>query len=199
MSVAYENRDIADIHERDFIADKKTLRERVFTTYVERMFEGKNQSVRPYTIEQFTHWLIWLARKMPDQHKMIFRIEELQPNWLSTNSLRWTYALLSRLAAGIVVGIVFGVVAVLNGGLPFMFLVWLTTGIAGGLVSGLGYMYVEKSRPGSSLSRWLKKFILSAATINIALLVGTVVARAHGTNPKLTIFDLTSSRKTLPK
>jgi F0F1-type ATP synthase assembly protein I len=60
---------------------------------------------------------------MPDQHKMIFRIEELQPNWLSTNSLRWTYALLSRLAAGIVVGIVFGVVAVLNGGLPFMFLV----------------------------------------------------------------------------
>lgn len=85
------------------------------------MKQPTGQGAPPYSEEQITRWLAFLARGMTEHDQTIFLIEKLQPSWLSTRLQRWAYLLASRLVWGILSGVVGGF-----------------SGLAGGISAGLG-------------------------------------------------------------
>ena len=62
----------------------------------------------PFSQEQITAWLAWLAHEMNRHNRSVFLIEHLQPNWLATRGQRWTYLLGSRLIGGGLLGLIVG-------------------------------------------------------------------------------------------
>lgn len=194
MSMTYEDRPAESLEEGRF-TDVDALHERVFTTYVQRMVERNVRAIHPYNKEQMTCRLSWLASKMREHYQTIFLIEQLQPSWLSTHRERWAYAILSRLTAGIMLGFVFGLVAILNGGLLFMMLVWLSVGISAGLASGLihGSRLKRSTSEDRPVLAWTRKFevvlITGLLPAVIGLLVGELVARSYTVLQSLSIFE----------
>ncbi|NIR60178.1 MAG: hypothetical protein GWO02_12010, partial [Gammaproteobacteria bacterium] len=82
-------------------------------------------------------WLASLARRMGEHSQSVFTIEGLQPSWLARRKDRLGYALRSRLAAGLILGIAEGLYV---GGLGFMgnpFLVDFGRGVAVGILFGI--------------------------------------------------------------
>lgn len=90
--------------------------------YVARMFERLGVAA-PFSQDQTTAWLAWLAHEMNRHHRSVFLIEHLQPNWLATRGQRWTYLLGSRLLGGGLLGLIVG--------LLFGFFVWESSWEAG--------------------------------------------------------------------
>lgn len=74
------------------------------------MNEQKRQTAPPYSEEQVTRWLAFLARGMTEHDQTIFLIERLQPSWLPARWQRWVYVLASRLIWGILAGLIFGLI-----------------------------------------------------------------------------------------
>lgn len=63
-------------------------RRQLFNAYIRRMFqrpEGRGET-NPYSHEQTTLWLSWLAQRLMQECQTIFLIEQMQPRWLPT---RW--------------------------------------------------------------------------------------------------------------
>jgi hypothetical protein len=88
-------------------------RKYLFDAYVERMFARvtrtkNNVHPRARTI----HWLSWLARGMKVHGQTVFLIEGLQPSWLNSKAGRWGYAMGSRMAGGLTLGVALSLVAI---------------------------------------------------------------------------------------
>jgi hypothetical protein len=74
--------------------------------YVERMFGAvAGTEAERYPRAQTTRWLAWLARGMERHGQNLFLIEHLQPSWLPGRAQPWLYALLTRLIAGLALGL----------------------------------------------------------------------------------------------
>jgi DNA polymerase III delta prime subunit len=84
-------------------------REQLFDTYISRMFKRKGQRHRLFTNEETKNWLSWLAQQMSRHNQAIFLLEDLQPDWVSTQIWRWAYVLGSRLMTGLFFGLIFGI------------------------------------------------------------------------------------------
>jgi hypothetical protein len=113
-------------------APDTTLRE-LFGHYVARMLRPRPgvHASSPYTPEQTTHWLTWLAARMHERSQTVFYIERMQPNWLTWR--RWLYRVLVGLGVGLVGGVGGGLVLVLGFGSVF----GLGVGLGVGLVFAL--------------------------------------------------------------
>ena len=140
-----------------------TLEERhvdLLNAYVDKMFErrpevylagtAKRQKPRlPYTREQTTHWLAWLARTLPTGS--VFYLDQLQPDWLPTRATRWWYVLVDRVSWGLLISLalalpfslamlavrlVFGSAIGENG--LILIPTWLAFGLVFGLFGGKG-------------------------------------------------------------
>ena len=57
-------------------------RQQIFTDYVESVFKYQRKETR-YTPDQTKDWLTWLAKRMQQDGKTVFYLEELQLNWLA--------------------------------------------------------------------------------------------------------------------
>jgi energy-coupling factor transporter ATP-binding protein EcfA2 len=87
----------------------QTLRQRIFSTYVQRMFEHHPSSKR-YTWEMTKDWLSLLARQM--QHNPVFFIEHMQAaDWLPEGRLSQIYELLGIRLLAALMGILVSLVA----------------------------------------------------------------------------------------
>ncbi|MES1244238.1 MAG: CHAT domain-containing protein [Acidobacteriota bacterium] len=74
--------------------------DQLFSAYVSRMLERRPGHLA--SAEETRHRLGWLARKMEEHGRSQFHLEDLQPSWLADRKERWRYALISRLACGLV-------------------------------------------------------------------------------------------------
>jgi uncharacterized membrane protein len=83
----------------------------------------------PYSEEQATAWLAWLAYHMRCRDLTIFQIENLQPDWLVGHPERVSHLLITRTLWGVWAGLLGGLI----GGL----LVGLGSGLMGGLIAGV--------------------------------------------------------------
>jgi hypothetical protein len=109
----------------DELAGVANRRESLFARWTERRLAA--QSEADFSPEQTRRWLSWLARKLVEHDKIVFYIEELQPDWMRGNLL------LFRLLVGLVVGLRMALMASLSVGIPL----WLLTGsVATGLMGG---------------------------------------------------------------
>ncbi len=125
------------------------------------MMGRKGEQRVPYSEAQVTAWLAWLARGMQQHGQTVFQIEQLEPNWLTTQPERQFFMVATRLVWGmvaalsflLVMGIALGVDTKLLDGVVEIVLApgltemrdvavnWLSTaiayGLAGGLIGGL--------------------------------------------------------------
>jgi DNA polymerase III delta prime subunit len=79
-------------------------RQQLFGKYVDRMFERRKASVTDG--EAIRQSLEWLAFNLQQRSETVFRIEGLQPTWLSTLGQLWIYAVVPGFAARLVLYIV---------------------------------------------------------------------------------------------
>jgi hypothetical protein len=72
----------------------------LFAAYTERVLKRRG-AYAPYAPDQTVRWLRWLARQMQARDQAEFRIEQLQPEWLSTPQQTRQYVLGDRLGWGV--------------------------------------------------------------------------------------------------
>jgi transcriptional regulator with XRE-family HTH domain len=150
----------------------------LFAAYVERMFMRRGADVR-YSRQQTIYWLAWLARAMTQPAQAIFFIERLQPDLLTTKTVRWQYGVLDRLGSALICGgcvglgtwLLSGLVGVGGPGAP------LTYGLISGLVAGFFGEASETSvRSPRSILRLIRNAILGGLSVGlIGGLVGGLV------------------------
>jgi DNA replication protein DnaC len=66
------------------LSSAEQRRQRLFDTYIKRMFERKKELLPVYSPKQTQQWLIWLAQRMKQTSQTSFFIEKLQPSYLQT-------------------------------------------------------------------------------------------------------------------
>ena len=66
------------------------VREHVLRAYVQKMLARKGDAKR-YPDEDTLRWLGWLALRMQQHGRAVFRLEDLQPDWLGTSGKRRCY------------------------------------------------------------------------------------------------------------
>lgn len=117
-------------------ASEEDWRRAIFDRFLERALQEKE-----YPLEKSLRWLSWLARRLTKPGGRFF-LEGIQPSWLTRGVDRWAYALGSRLAGGLLLGLAAG----LDGAAAFGLAVAgsLGVGILDGLRFNLG------SGPGKS-------------------------------------------------
>jgi WD40 repeat protein len=103
MSLVYQDAPATVLSAGD-LDSLEARRRQLFATYVARMFRRRKPS-RGYTAKQTSTWLTWLARGMIQHSQSLFRIEALQPSWLTLGVHRWLYAISSRLLGTVLVGL----------------------------------------------------------------------------------------------
>ena len=121
--------------------------DRLLGAYVAKVFERRplDKNEEPYTEEQATHWLSFIAQGLYSHVETIFRLEELQAKWLSTIrdkiKYRLIFGLLAGLLAGLLVGLLGGlseeVIGVLSEELTGVLIFWLISRLSGVLGAGL--------------------------------------------------------------
>ncbi len=126
-------------------APPEARRRHLLDTYVARMFKRRGAAA-PFSREQTTAWLAWLAQGMDQHTQSVFLIEDLQPSWLKTQGQRWAYALgenlIGWLLYGLIIGPAFGLLAwnfseSTPQELPILVLAGLIWGFLGGFFFGL--------------------------------------------------------------
>jgi eukaryotic-like serine/threonine-protein kinase len=80
----------------------------------------------------------WLARRLAEHNQSVFFIEQIQPSWLDGRRWQWFYLLVSRLAAGLAIGLIMAL---------FTFNLWLIpVNLLVGLLLGLIYCLLFEHR-----------------------------------------------------
>jgi len=147
--------------------------DRVFEAYIDEM--RRRAGVMAAEEMSALRWhLSWLARAMIAKHQTVFRIEDLQPSWLEKPGLRWAYALGTRFAAALLLGLSsvlsFGTSPLKNGGFrATLAYSWRLTAY-GAVFFGLGYGVVAalKSQQASEAAwRRIVTNLLMAAGLGI--------------------------------
>lgn len=155
MASAYRDLPIDALRD-DELNSTEARRKHVFRTYTKRMFERRSADAQPHTQGQTLLWLSWLAVNMRRNSQGIFLVERLQPSWLSGRGQLLTYILGSRVAAGSILGLAFG--------LPYLFalsqplwerLAYLCCWMLNGLIIG-SLAYLLKARRSAAESKQVR-------------------------------------------
>jgi len=99
LCLAYEGAQLADITE-DHVDSIKERRNQVFGTYIDRMFDRKQSTSRPYSRDKIIETLVWLAGNMKQRSNSILLVENLQPDNLSESRERKVYELIASVVFG---------------------------------------------------------------------------------------------------
>lgn len=89
MSLAYKDYSVYEINREGINIQ---FPEKLFNTYIERMFEGARKAsyikkipdiTKKYSKDNSQYWLTYLAYRMSEESQSIFFIERMQPYWLN--------------------------------------------------------------------------------------------------------------------
>ena len=170
MCLAYRDHDVEELAGRETPQELST---HLFSTYVDLMFKRRGQAERDYPRERAVAWLSWIAKRLLRHNQTMFLIEELQPNWLSTNSQRWAYlagiSLVLGLSMGLVNAIYWSISVIGNAESNGAAVVWLTVmpiwflvlGWVDSIGSSSGPAVLDRLPPGSW--RAAAKILVSAS------------------------------------
>ena len=104
MILAYQGISIEDLSSFDTITAR---RRHVFDVYVQRMFKRRGAH-QPYSPEQTTHWLAWLAQKMSKHGPSVLLLNQMQLNWLQRGVERGLYTSMVNLIEGLSIALIGG-------------------------------------------------------------------------------------------
>ena len=158
MIMAYRDKqDVETLTSNDENAQRKYL----FDTYIERMLERRSGNI-PFKKQKVLHWLSWLASKIVERYHTSFILENLGPIWIHNEIPKnWNIFLMALIGSVttwigleslsfplMIVGIVYGVIVGIMGGLILDINYGLVIGFIGATMSWLTMWLVF--RPGQS-------------------------------------------------
>jgi len=79
--------------------------ERMFQTFVDRMFQTKGKTEHGYSKSQTLQWLSWLAARMNERNQSVLLIEQLQPSWFQSRSQQILYSIILCVGVGLATAI----------------------------------------------------------------------------------------------
>lgn len=82
MALAYGDMDAASLADKN-LQTPEARRKHLFDTYVDKMFKRKGEGKRPYSQQQMTSWLAWLADGMQRHNQSVFFVHQLEADWLT--------------------------------------------------------------------------------------------------------------------
>lgn len=85
-------------------------RNHLYDVYVERMLKRQKTNTT-YTPKQMMQWLVWLSRKMSEVGQIEFFVEDMQPNWLSSDISQQVYRISNIIVIGLLLITTVGFVA----------------------------------------------------------------------------------------
>lgn len=141
------------------------------------MSHQSRQTAPPYSEEQVTRWLAFLARGMKKHDQTIFLIEKVQPSWLTAQGQSRLYIFASRLLWGFLSGLVSGLGIWLTGtsyaGLVAGLLLGLSMGVLMGLID-ISRMNGKFPRPAQGPNSLLRQIVWGIVLAGLipALLAG---------------------------
>jgi len=112
LTLAYQDQSITSLI-KGTLADR---RYHLFKTYTQIMLERQRYQEANALSQQVIPWLSSIAQQMAQHGQTIFRIEQMQPDWLNTNKQKILY----KLSLGFIVAII--------GWFLFLIVVWLDSG-----------------------------------------------------------------------
>ncbi|MGH9360377.1 MAG: hypothetical protein ACRD2T_00565 [Thermoanaerobaculia bacterium] len=127
-----------------------------------------------YSERQATAWLAWLARGMQQHGQTVFLIEQLQPSWLSGRRQLALYLLASRLAVGVLLGVLWAAIV----GPSAVLLLFKVGSMEGGDGSIIDFLTTEGTSLAKVVEEGLLDFFVVAGivTLVLGLLAGLVVS-----------------------
>ncbi len=102
LMLAYQKVGIKDLLMLSTEKSPQIQQQHIFAAYVRNMLD-RSVSKRPYTSQQVTHWLNWLAKQLIQQKQTEFYIERMQMSWLPNR-------LITKLSLGFVIGALQGLI-----------------------------------------------------------------------------------------
>lgn len=106
MSLAYEGCSSTDLLNQVGLTENRY--QRLFDNYLERMLK-RRITTQQYSPKQTKLWLNWLAQQLDRESITEFRIEGIQPVWLTNKTLKKAY----RVRLGIISGFIFALCSAL--------------------------------------------------------------------------------------
>lgn len=116
MSQAYADMDSGEIMPSEELS-RTMQRQQLFDAYIERMFRYGGDDDKPYSDRQTIAWLSQLALQISKSNRRIFLLEEMQAGWLTVIRRGWVYALGTRVAYGLLLGLLFAGILLFSNGL----------------------------------------------------------------------------------
>ena len=129
---------------------------------------AEQSTQQPYSEEETTKWLAWLAYHMRQRDLTIFQIEGLQPSWLTGRGAVVVHLILTRILLGVISGLIFGLINVVKNSLIF--------GLIFGLINGLIIGLIEFVIPIHKLDAQLRN--LSRSAQNRIFIHGLIIVLA---------------------
>jgi hypothetical protein len=152
-------------------------RTQLFAAYVQTMFTRQG-GTPPYTRDQTVRWLSWLGSSLTGRALTTFALERLQPDWLSTPSLRQWYAALDRGASALLVAVCLAVLFLLHFGPGLVLLAALVGVLVGGLIGGQSEAMLISRRQAPAAIRGA---LLALVVVGLASGSGVALAAGPGT------------------
>ncbi|MEM7112714.1 MAG: NACHT domain-containing protein [Chloroflexota bacterium] len=133
ISVAYAKPMPEEI---DWFKIKKSPQQRVFGSYIERVFNHRplNPQSSSYSELQALTWLASLGGNLHQHSQSVFYIEQLQPSWFPVSSSKWNW-LLGSLYGGVFCGVLVGLIIGITFGLYIDFASGLFVGLSSGVIT----------------------------------------------------------------
>ena len=172
MSLAYHG---CLLDEFPDVGSAQAFRQRLFDTYVKRMFMRRGKT-RRYTDQQAKYWLFWIAQRMVRTSQTVFFIENMQPSWLQTSNQRLWY----RLGNSLVFGLGAGLMCIVIGGLSADLSAGLINGLINGLIVGLSAVTHGEIKPVETLRWSWEKTKISFRSFLFVLIGGLIVVLIGG-------------------
>lgn len=93
MLLAYEGVAVEELPKTNTVEE---YRKHLFDAYIERMFMRHRMASQPYRKAQAIRWLVWLARRMYQESRTVFLIEQIRPfsrlQEYRNGNIPWDYA-----------------------------------------------------------------------------------------------------------
>lgn len=128
MTVAYGDVDT-------MTAPKETTTGDIFDAYVRRVLFGHRQPLQEWSPKRCMRWLRWLAQQLERTEETLFRLEEMQPDWLEHKVEQRRYRLCLGWGTGTIAGLCFGILMGLADGVAIGFFVGLVCTLIVSLVN----------------------------------------------------------------
>jgi len=105
MTRAYQDMSAEELTGREFDT-AEGCQQHLFETYVDRMLQRKGKSAQPFSQEQTSSTLTWLAQRMAEHNKSMLLMEDIQPSWLSGIAQHAVYLFVFCMSLGLLTGVV---------------------------------------------------------------------------------------------